>query len=107
MTTFNFTSREEYLKWRAEWKAEYKELSKEILRLKNARKEYKWTYRSKSDTTSQRRTKIGANPDYNGSACWQVWPLKWKATAMLKTLKEAKMEAGRQRTARLELEEAA
>ena len=40
MAKFDFKSREEYLKWRAEWKAEYKELSREIRQLKCARKEY-------------------------------------------------------------------
>lgn len=107
MTTFTFKTREEYLKWRAEWKTEYKELSKEIRRLKNARKEFKWTYRAKGDTASQKRTKIGPNPDYDSSASWMVWPKKWKATKALETLKEAKIEAGLQRAARLDLEKAA
>ena len=107
MTEFTFKTRVEYLKWRAEWKAEYKELSKEIRRIKNARKEYKWTYRAKGDDTSQKRTKAGANPDYDSSASWKVWPQKWKATRALETLKEAKAEAGRQRAARLALEKAA
>ncbi len=107
MTTFDFKTKEQYLKWRAEWKAEYKELSKEIRRIKNARKEYKWTYRAKGNTTSQRRTKVGENPNYDSSASWRVWSEKWKATRALETLKEAKVEAGRQRAARLELEKAA
>ena len=107
MITFTFKTREEYLKWREEWKAEYKERSKEIRRLKNARKEYKWTYRAKGDDTSPRRIKAGVNPDYDSSASWKVWPQKWKATRALETLKAAKAEAGRQRAARLELEKAA
>ena len=107
MITFTFKTREEYLKWRAEWKADYKEISKEIRRLKNARKEYKWTYRAKGDDTSQKRIKIGANPDYDSSASWQVYSEKCKATRALETLKAAKAEAGRQRAARLELEKAA
>lgn len=107
MTTFTFKTREEYLKWRAEWKAEYKELSNEIRQLKSARKEFKWTYRAKGDTTSQKRTKIGENPNYDSSACWMVSSRKNEATRALETLKAAKIEAGRQRAARLELDKAA
>ena len=101
MTSFDFETREEYLEWRTDWKAEYKGLSKEIRRLKNSRKEFIWKYRPKGNDTMKRRTKVGSNPDYNSSADWKVYCEKNKATRMLKLLKEAKIEAGRQRAKRL------
>lgn len=107
MTTFNFKSKEEYLKWRAEWKAEYKETSREIRRLKNARKQFSWKYRPKGNDTMKRRTKIGPNPNYDPSVGWEVWTEKCKATSALDLLKIAKVEAGKQRAKRLAEEEAA
>ena len=104
MTTFNFKTREEYLNWRAEWKAEYKELSRAIRELKCARKEYIWKYRPKDDNASKRRTKIGPNPNYSSSASWKAASKSYRATNMLETLKEAKIEAGKQRAARLAIE---
>lgn len=101
MTSFEFETREEYLKWRAEWKAEYKELSKEIRRLKNARKQFIWKYRPKDNDTMKRRTKVGPNPNYDDSVGWKVWSKKREATRALELLKEAKVEAGRQRAKRL------
>ena len=104
MAKFNFKTREEYLKWRVEWKAEYKELSREIRQLKCARKEYIWKYRPKDDNASKRRTKVGPNPNYNTSASWKAASKSYRATVMLETLKEAKIEAGKQRAARLAAE---
>ncbi len=102
--TFNFSSKEEYLAQRVEWKAEYKALSKEIRELKRARKQFKWDYRPKGNDTMKRKTKAGANPDYDSSACWQAASRKYAARQMLEVLKEAKEEAGLQRQARLEAE---
>jgi len=108
MTTFTFKTREEYLAYRAAWKANYKALSKDIRNLKNQRKEYIWEYRAKGDTASKRRTKIGNNPNYNASAGYDVFELKYSATAMLEELAEAKIEAGKQREMRLaDIKEAA
>lgn len=104
MTNFDFKTREEYLKWRAEWKAEYKELSRKIRQLKCARKEYIWKYRSRDDNISKRRTKIGHNPNYDSSASWRAILQGYQATKMLELLKEAKIEAGKQRAARLAAE---
>lgn len=99
MTTFK--TREEYLAYRKEWKGKYKDLSKDIRELKNQRKQFKWEYRTKGDTTSKRRTKVGKNPSYDSSAGWRVFELKYTATSMLEELAEAKIEAGKQRAARL------
>ena len=101
MTTFTFKTREEYLSYRKEWKEKYGALSQDIRDLKNKRKQFKWQYRTKGDTTSKRRIKIGENPNYDSSAGWQVFDLKYAATAMLEELAEAKIEAGKQRAARL------
>lgn len=97
----NFKTREEYLKWRAEWKAEYKELSRKIRELKYARKEYIWKYRAKDQNTVKRRTKLGVNPNYDYSASWKIPDLKYQATGMLEDLKQAKIQAGLQRSQRL------
>ncbi len=107
MTKFNFKSREEYLKWRAEWKAEYRELSRLIRQLKCARKEYIWKYRPKDDNASKRRTKIGPNPNYSSSASWKAASKGHQATNMLEILKEAKIEAGKQRAVRIAAEQEA
>ena len=107
MTKFNFKTREEYLKWRAEWKTEYKELSRAIRELKCARKKYIWKYRPKDDNTSKRRTKIGPNPNYDYSASWKAASKRYRAYNMLETLKEAKIQAGKQRAARLVREQEA
>ena len=101
MDKFDFKTKDEYLKWRAEWKVEYKELSKEIRRLKNARKEFVWKYRPKGNDTMKRRTKVGPNPNYDSSVGWEIWSGKGKATYALELLKEAKIEAGKQRAERL------
>lgn len=101
MTTFTFKTREEYLAYRATWKGKYKDLSKDIRELKNQRKRFKWEYRAKGDTASKRRTKVGENPNYDSSAGWRVFELKYVATSMLEELAEAKIEAGKQRAARL------
>ncbi len=101
MTTFTFKTREEYLTYRAEWKARYKDISREIRDMKKSRKQFIWEYRVKGDTTSQRRTKVGSNPNYDYSAHWKVHVFKDKATALLEELAEAKIESGKQREARL------
>lgn len=101
MTTFTFKTREEYLAYRAEWKARYKDISQEIRDMKNKRKQFKWEYRVKGDTTSQRRTKVGENPNYDYSAHWKIPMLKDRATVLLDELAEAKIESGKQRAARL------
>lgn len=101
MTTFTFKTREEYLKYRKEWKEKYGALSRDIREMKNQRKQFKWEYRAKGDTTSKRRIKIGDNPNYDSSAGWRVFDLKYTATIMLEELIEAKIEAGKQRAARL------
>ena len=90
MTTFTFKTREEYLAYRADWRARYKELSKEIRSLKNQRKQFKWEYRAKGDNTSQRKTKIGDNPNYDYSAHWRVLSLKAKAFELLEERRESK-----------------
>lgn len=107
MTTFTFKTREEYLAYRAEWKANYKALSKDIRDLKNQRKQFIWEYRTKGDTASQKRTKVGDNPNYNPNSGWKVMDLKYAATAMLEELAEAKVRAGKLREARLSEEKAA
>lgn len=108
MTTFTFKTREEYLVYRSEWKANYKALSQDIRDLKNQRKMFKWEYRTKGDNASQKRVKVGDNPNYNSSAGWKATDLKYSATNMLDELAEAKIEAGRLRDARItELKEAA
>lgn len=99
MTTF--TTREEYLAYRADWKKRYKTLSKNIRDLKNKRKKFKWEYRAKGDTVSKRRIKIGENPNYDLTAGWRAVNLKGDATAMLEELAESKIKAGKQREARL------
>ena len=101
MTTFTFKTREEYLAYRADWKSRYKHISREIRDMKNKRKQFKWEYRVKGDTTSQRRTKIGENPNYDYSAGWKAIELKYLANNLLDELAEAKIESGKQREARL------
>lgn len=96
-----FKTKDEYLAYRTEWKEKYKELSKDIREMKNQRKQFKWKYRAKGDTGSKRRIKIGDNPNYDSSAGWKAWELKYVATIMLEELAESKIEAGKQRDARL------
>jgi len=86
MTELTFTTREEYLAYRAEWKANYKKLSADIRLMKNNRKKFKWEHRIKGDTISKRRTKIGENPNYDVYATWRVFDLKRTATTMLEEL---------------------
>ena len=104
MTKLTFTTREEYLAYRAEWKVEYKILTKDSREAKGQRKQFKWEYRPKGDTSSKRKTKLGPNPNYDNYASSRVMSLRWKARNMLEELAEAKIMAGEQREVRLKLE---
>lgn len=83
MSNFSFTTREEYLAWRAEWKADYKLRSQRIRALK---KEIKGIARS------------GA---YAGNEQMEREIYRAEARNALETLAEAKAEASRQRELRL------
>lgn len=107
MSDLTFTSKEEYLAYRAEWKAEYKQLTKDSREAKSQRKQYTWEYRAKDMNAVKRRTKTGDNPNYSIHAAEQVMRLRWKAKNMLIELAEAKVMAGEQRQARLEDEQKA
>jgi len=107
MTKLTFTSKGEYLAYRAEWKAEYKQLAKDSREQKANRKQFTWEYRPKGNDSMKRRTKTGANPNYDGYACCRVMSLRLKAKNMLIELAEAKVMAGEQRQARLDAEQKA
>lgn len=98
----DFTTREEYLAWKAEWKAQYKELSQEIRDLKASRKQFTWSYRAKDDTASKKKVITGKNPNYNSSAQWKATQKREVAFGMLELLADAKSEAARQRKKSLE-----
>ncbi len=103
--TFEWSSKEEYLEWKATWRAAYKELSKAIRELKGQRKEFKYEYRPKGNNTMQRRTKIGENPNHDYSAAGYVRNYRAKAHELMQVRTDATAESIRQR--KLTLEEAA
>lgn len=84
----NITSRETYIKWRAEWRAEYKALSREIRATK-----YKIanTFRA---------------GDYAGPLQAQVWKLRQRANEMLDARETGKKHAAEQRAKQRRLQEA-
>jgi len=97
MTKFDFTTKEEYLTYRAEWKAEYKALSAIIRDTKSQRKQFIWEYYKGADKSIRNKTKIGENPNYNNSASDMVFNLKERARILLEELINAKIESGKQR----------
>ena len=107
MTKLTFTTKEEYLAYRAEWKAAYKRIAKDSRETKSQRKQFIWKYREKDQNALPRKTKVGVNPNYDEYACSRVMSLRWQAREMLKELAEAKVMAGEQRQARLEREQKA
>lgn len=84
MTNFKFTTREEYLAWRAEWKAVYKQNSLKIRKLKVEIKE-------------KARAGYGAGPLQSK----KEW-LRVTQREALEILVEAKKEAARQYNERKE-----
>lgn len=86
----DFTTIQGYREFRKEWKISYKELSQKIRDTKKQRKYFKWEYRSKDDTISKRRKKIGLNPNFDCDATYRVQVLKYQARTMMKTLDDAK-----------------
>ena len=102
--TFEWSSREDYLEWRAKWRQTYKVLSKIIRSLKGQRKQFKYEYRPKDNNTMPRRIKIGENPNYDYSASWYVEMYRSKARELMKVRTASKIESGRRR--KLHLKEA-
>lgn len=90
MTTFSFNDRASYLAYRADWKADYRALSEEIRQTKRL---------IRNIYAEGRRLPSGEQSDRSY--------LGLRATKMLEELKEAKIEAGRQRAACREVSDAA
>jgi hypothetical protein len=90
MLKIDFSDLKGYSQFRREWREEYKALSQKIRELKSQRKEYKWEYRAKDDTTSKRRIKVGPNPNYHPYAAGNAMYERFKAHQMMELLNEAK-----------------
>jgi hypothetical protein len=71
-----FTSKEEYLAWRAEWRAQYAQLTQDIREHKLQRKD--------------------RDPATRSSAQYYCWSCRKEATALLELRKKSKIEAQRQ-----------
>ena len=95
MTTqaYTGTSRDEYFAWIADWKSEYKTLSQKIRTLKAQRKPYRYEYRDPKDNTSQRRVKIGDNPNYQPGGEYTLMMLSYEAHQMMILREQAKATA--------------
>lgn len=91
MTTFNFTTRETYINWRAKWRSEYATLSKTIRLQKLEFKEAQRKYETSSITPA---------------AYWNAVAvlIKSRRTAreMLSIREQSKLEAARQRDLRIQ-----
>jgi hypothetical protein len=94
MTKFTFTTKEEYIAYRANWKAEYSKLSQQIRDRKFCRWYGSLQLPERKSEAMQKR--YDALVKKEGFSCAYVTPLKNKATEMLEELKAAKVEAQRQ-----------
>ena len=98
MNTLNknltFTTKQEYLAYRAKWKSDYEELSQKIRDYKF----YVWNRSLKlptriTDANNKRASEIFSK---YGSRCYYILPLKQQATNMLEERKASKILAGEQ-----------
>jgi hypothetical protein len=103
---FTFTTREEYLTWRADWKARYFSTIKEIrtaaLERREAERAFSRACRGLSDKpTAEESKERQMTANAQSSSRYKHRNLKAEATELLVERAESKLEAGRQRALRL------